>query len=270
MRALVAARRPDLLELAIAALGEDPFEHVTETPANLQVAIFCASLAHLEGAGELEPQAYAGHSLGELTALVAAGSLAAEDGVALVAARGRATDLAVAERPGGTMLAVGAGAEEAAELGRPFGLVVANDNAPTQVVLAGAADDIADARNDFKARGLKASRLPVPGAFHSPWMEPAVAPYTEALERTRLRPPRAPVYSCVTAAPFDDEDDMRRLLAASLTSGVRWREVLLAIGASGIRNFVEAGPGRVLTALVPKTLPDATAHPLQELEAVGG
>lgn len=268
MRALVEARRPDLLELAVDAVGTDPFEKVSESTASLQVTILCASLAHLEGA-DLAPEAYAGHSLGELSALVAAGSLSPADGIALAAERGRLTERAAAERPG-AMLAVAHGAEAAAEPARPLGLTLANDNAPDQVVLSGDTDAVVRAREEFRARGVKASRLPVGGAFHSPLMEPAVAPFREALKRVRFRDPSAPVYSCVTAAPFGDGPDMRRLLAATLTSRVRWRELLLALWARGIRRFVETGPGEVLTKLVPRTLPDAVAHPLRELEAIGG
>ncbi|HEX8646191.1 MAG TPA: ACP S-malonyltransferase [Thermoleophilaceae bacterium] len=270
MRALVEERRPDLLELATDALGTDPFERLSESTANLQVAVFCASLAHLEGAAGVEPAAYAGHSLGELSALAAAGSLAAEDGVAVVAERGRLTELAAAQQPAGAMLAVGLDAEAAVELARPFGLTLANDNSPEQVVLSGDAEAVMRARAEAKSRGLKASKLPIGGAFHSSWMEPAVAPFREVLARVRFAAPRAPVYSCVTAAPFGDADDTRRLLAASLTSGVRWREVLLALHERGIRRFVEAGPGEVLTKLVPRTLPGADARPLHALEAVGG
>jgi malonyl CoA-acyl carrier protein transacylase len=158
----------------------------------------------------------------------------------------------------------------AAELARTHGLTLANDNSPEQVVLSGDGEAIAQARTAAKARGLRASRLPIKGAFHSPAMDLVAGEFSDVLARLRFRPPRAPVFSCVSAAEFGDADDIRRLLAASLTHGVRWREVLLALSDRGIRRFAEVGPGEVLTKLVAVTLPGAEVVRLEELEAVHG
>jgi acyl transferase domain-containing protein len=267
MRELVAERRPDLLRLAEDAVGADPFERLRDGTAYLQPAIYCASLACVEGGAAIEPDLYAGHSMGELSALAAAGSLDHEDGLRLVAERGRLMQRAAEERPGGAMLAVGAGPDVAREIAGSFGLTVANDNSPEQVVLSGDGDSIDRARAEAKGRGLRASRLPIQGAFHSPLMEPVVSEFRAALDAVEFRPPRRPVLSCVTAAEFDD---VRSRLAESLTHGVRWREVLLALHERGVRRFVESGPGDVLAKLVPRTLPGADAHALAELEAVRG
>jgi len=266
MRELVELHRPDLLELAIEAVGADPFERINDGTAYLQPAIYCASLASIECMPALEPGAYAGHSLGELTALAAAGALSDEEGLRLVAVRGRLMRRAAESGPAGAMLAVAGGLPVAAGVAEEFGLTVANDNSPDQVVLSGSEDAIVSARSAVKARGQRAFRLPISGAFHSPAMAEAVPEFRAALDAVELRPPRAPVFSCVTAAPFDD---VRARLAESLTRGVRWREVLLALRARGVTRFFELGPGQVLTGLVKATLDGADARSAQELESVG-
>jgi acyl transferase domain-containing protein len=264
MREHVEARRPDLLEAAVEAAGGDPFERIDEGTAFLQPAIFCASLVGLDALRDLEPDLYAGHSMGELTALVAAGSLSEEDGLRVVAARGRLMQRAAEEGPEGAMLAVGAGVETAAELAGPLGLTVANDNSPEQVVLSGPAEAIATARREAKGRGLRAFKLPIKGAFHSPAMAGVAGEFRAVLDDVELRPPRRPVFSCVTA---DEFDDVRARLTESLTHGVRWREVMLRLRERGASRFVEVGPGQVLTKLVAKTLGDGVqATPAEELE----
>jgi [acyl-carrier-protein] S-malonyltransferase len=257
MREEVERVRPDLLELANAEVGDDPFERAAESTRFAQPAIFCASVAALpvdyEGIGWM-----AGHSLGELAALVAAGSLAAEDGVRLVALRGRVMDEAAGGD--GTMLAViGPGASEAAaEIALESGSFVANRNAPDQVVLAGSAATTRAASRLARSHGLRAIQLPVRGAFHSPLMESARAPFEAALAQVEFLPPRVTVVSSITAEPFDD---IPRRLADAVTEPVRWRETVEALAAMGARRFVEVGPGNVLTGLVRRTLPEVeTAH----------
>lgn len=268
MRQSVETRRPDLLELAVEVVATDPFERVGEGTAYLQPAIFCASMSELAALDGVAPDFYAGHSMGELSALVAAGSLDEDDGLRLVAERGRLMQRAAAACPDeGGMLAVGTGPERAAELAESFGLTVSNDNAPDQVVLSGPGASIDAARAEAKAAGLRAFRLPIKGAFHSPAMQGVVAEFRAALDAVDLRPPRRPVFSCVTAAEFDD---VRLRLAESLTHGVRWREVTLALHERGVRRFVEAGPGRALSKLVGRTLPDATVESPSEQEVVRG
>jgi [acyl-carrier-protein] S-malonyltransferase len=251
MRDLVARARPDLLEVAVGALGEDPFAHVGEGSRYDQPAILCASLAGFAALGRPAGEALAGHSLGEITALVAAGAIDERDGVALVATRGRLMD----EAPAGGMLALLGGDIEAAHaLAERHGLVVANDNSPGQVVLAGPVDALEPAAADATSVGARgARRLPVAGAFHSPLMAVAAEPFARALEGIEVRAPSVPVMSCVTAEPFED---VRAGLVAALTGPVRWREVVLALHARGARRFVEVGPGKVLTGLVKRTLDD--------------
>jgi [acyl-carrier-protein] S-malonyltransferase len=262
MRDAVACVRPDLLALAVDVVGEDPFARAEEGTNFAQPAIFCASLA---GWAALERGAtraqrvvgdwMAGHSLGELAALVAAGCLGERDGLELVTLRGRLMQRAGEQAGDGGMLALlGAGAaEHATELADAHGLAVANDNSPQQIVLSGARAKLPAAAQAAEEMGLRAMELPVTGAFHSPMMAAAVPEFAAALEQVELRPPRVPVLSAVTAQPFDD---IPRRLADGLTMPVRWRETMLELHRLGAERFVEVGPGRVLTGLAKRTLRD--------------
>jgi [acyl-carrier-protein] S-malonyltransferase len=256
MRETVAEVRPDLLSLAAEVVGEDPFARVEDGTRFAQPAIFCASLAGWQALGRPTGEFMAGHSLGELAALVAAGALGERDGLELVALRGKLMQESGEAAGDGSMLAVmGRGAaEHAAQLAAGHGLVVANDNSPQQVVLSGDRNGFAGATGAAEELGLRAMELPVAGAFHSPMMAGAVPSFTEALERVEVSSPQGvTVLSAVTAAPFQD---IRAQLAQALTMPVRWRETLLALRELGAERFVEVGPGRVLSGLVKRTLRD--------------
>jgi malonyl CoA-acyl carrier protein transacylase len=262
MRELVERRRPDLLELAGDAVGEDPFARLGEDTRFDQPAIFCASLAGFDALCRPEPDYFAGHSLGEIAALVAAGALAEADGVVLVAERGRLMAEARAGAGGG-MLAVRASRDDAQPLAGRHGLVVANDNAPDQVVLSGPGDGIATAEREARELGMRAKRLSVAGAFHSPALAQAVEPFRTLLETIEFARPAVPVFSCVTAEPFGDP---RRRLAEALVSPVRWLEVMRKLKAVGVVRIVETGPGRVLAGLVRRTLDGVEAETAEALE----
>ena len=202
----VQAQRPDLLELARSEVSDDLFERAADGTRWAQPAIFCAALAGYEVLKDrYDVDLMAGHSLGEITALVAADAIDAPDGLRLVAARGRLMQEAAEQTGDGSMMAVRvrerAPVEEVAE---QTGLSIANDNAPDQLVLSGALAALDEAEELLRERKVRAKRLPVAGAFHSPLMEPAVAPFRELVEQVEFREPRVPVLSCVTAAPFDD------------------------------------------------------------------
>src|SRR3954451_3110187 len=201
MRDVVARRCPDLLERCLDLVGEDPFLRVEESTRFQQPAIFCASWAGWTALRD-EPCAAAGHSLGELAALAAAGVLKLDDALRLVVLRGR---LMAEADPHGSMVAlVGASADDAAAIADAAGIVVANDNAPGQIVLAGHRDRLAAVEDLAGERALRALALPVAGAFHSPSMKPAVAPFRAALDETAIAEPRFPVISCATTQPFTD------------------------------------------------------------------
>ena len=267
MREQVEAHRPDLLELASSEVSDDLFERADEGTRWAQPAIFCAALAGYEVLRDRYDAALmAGHSLGEISALVAAGALEAEDGLRLVAARGRLMQEAAEETGDGGMLAVRARERAPViEVAADTGLALANDNAPDQLVLSGAISALDEAERLLSERKVKSKRLPVAGAFHSPLMEPAVEPFRALVEQVHVAEPSVPVMSCVTAEPFDD---VRARLVEAITRPVRFTDVLRALQARDATHFVETGPGRVLSGLARKTLDGVEAEaPLEAARA---
>ena len=269
MRDEVAAARPDLLALALDVVGDDPFARVDDGTRFAQPAIYCASVVGFERLREagVTAVAYAGHSLGEVAALVAAGALSAEDGLRLVATRGRLMQESGERAGDGSMLALlGKGAaDHAPAIAAAAGLTVANDNAPNQVVLSGAKDAFEGAGEAAREHGLRAVPLPVTGAFHSPAMAGARPQLEAALAAIDFQPPVVTVVSSITTAPFDD---VRARLADALTMPVRWRETLLALRAQGVERFVETGPGGVLTGLLKRTVETLPGIPAGDLEGI--
>jgi acyl transferase domain-containing protein len=266
MRDQVERHRPDLLELAQAEVGDDLFERVEEGTRWAQPAIYCAALAGFDLLRDrVQPDLMAGHSLGEIAALAAADALTAEDGLRLVAARGRLMQEAAEKCADGGMVAARARERAPVELiARECGLTVANDNAPDQLVLSGSVDSLEAAGERLRDAGVRVKRLPVAGAFHSPLMEPAVEPFRAVVAETEVREPSVPVLSCVTAAPFDDVPER---LVQALTHPVRWLDVMRALKQEGATRFVETGPGRVLANLVRKSLDGVEADAPLAMEA---
>ncbi len=250
------ARRvvPELVEQCVELVGEDPFPRVGESTRFAQPAIFCASIAGwMQRPAELRPIALAGHSLGELSALVAAGALDRSAGLELAVRRG-ALMAAGGEGEEGMLAVLGGEPEQVDELAGAHGVVVANDNAPGQAVLAGSLARLDEASVAARERGLRAIKLDVAGAFHSPAMAPAVEPFRAALDRVEIARPAIPVISGSTARPFSD---VRGELAEAIVRPVRWREAMLALGERGAERFVDFGPGSVLAGLVRRNLPGA-------------
>ncbi|HVW17488.1 MAG TPA: ACP S-malonyltransferase [Solirubrobacteraceae bacterium] len=255
MRDQVAALRPDLLDAVAEAVGEDPFPRADESTRFGQPAILVTTLARWSALADRhgEAECLLGHSLGELSALAAAGSIGERQALELVAIRAALMDDAGA--PGDGMLAVvGGEIDDVRRIAAAHGVAVANDNSPGQVVLAGHGDDLDAAAAAAKEAGLRTIRLNVTGAFHSPRMAAAQAPWDEALARVEFAPPAIPVLSCLTGEPIEDP---RAALSAGLTNPVRFRESLLALAARGVTGFAEVGPGKVLLGLARRTLPDA-------------
>jgi [acyl-carrier-protein] S-malonyltransferase len=238
-------------------LGYDPFERLTDGTRYQQPALFLCSIVaweqwREEAQEEAVARAAAGHSLGEYAALVAAGALQFEDAVRLVDERAAAMAEAGDLNEGGMIAMLGGDAQGVRALASRLGLVVANDNAPGQLVLSGPVDALVEAEEVARDEvGARARRLDVTGAFHSPLMEPAAERLRAALDATPIERPQIPVYSNGSASPFVD---VRRELAENLLRPVRWRETLLAMRTAGVERFVELGPGSVLTGLVKRTL----------------
>ncbi len=251
---------------------EGPAEDLNRTE-HAQPAIFVTSLAAIaacEHAGTLkrsEVGAVAGLSLGEYTALAYAGAFDFAGGLRLVRTRGRAMQSAAELEPSGMVTLLGADramAEKLCDAARASGvLVVANLNAPGQVVLAGDRAACGRAVEMAKTVGVKrAIPLVVAGAFHSPLMEPARAALKEALAQTRVRAPDRLLVSNVTAAKVSSADEVRQLLAEQVCAPVRFEESLRTLHDAGVRCFVEPPPGDVLGGLAKKTLTDIETRSL--------
>ncbi|WP_151089689.1 ACP S-malonyltransferase [Hymenobacter baengnokdamensis] len=230
-----------------------------------QPAVFVHSVAQFVARPNWQPAMVAGHSLGEFSALVAAGVLTFADALPLVARRAQAMQAACEEQPG-TMAAILGLADEAVERGcqdvAAGGdvVVAANYNCPGQLVISGSVAGVTKACEVLKAAGAKrALLLPVGGAFHSPLMQSAQAALAEAIERTSFQAARCPVYQNVDAAPHRDPAAIKTNLLAQLTAPVRWTQSVQAMFRDGATHFVECGPGKVLQGLVKKIEPAATA-----------
>ena len=229
-----------------------------------QPAIFLHSVILAKTLGkEFNPDMVAGHSLGEFSALVAAGALTFEDGLRLVSARAQAMQKACELKPS-TMAAVLALPDETVESiceEVPGVVVCANYNCPGQIVISGEVEAIDAACEKLLAAGAKrALKLKVGGAFHSPCMEPARAELAEAIEKTTVSAPVCPVYQNVDAIPHTDPVEIKKNLVAQLTASVRWTQTVKNMVADGATDFTECGPGAVLQGLIKKIAPEATAH----------
>lgn len=221
-----------------------------------QPAIFLHSVILAKSLGEeFKPDMVAGHSLGEFSALVAAGALSFEDGLRLVAARARAMQKACEIKPS-TMAAVLALPDEKVEeicASVPGVVVCANYNCPGQIVISGEMEAIDEACEKLLAAGAKrALKLKVGGAFHSPCMEPARAELADAIAATEFHTPVCPVYQNVDAKPHTNPEEIKANLVAQLTAPVRWTQTVQNMIADGATEFIEIGPGKVLQGLVSK------------------
>jgi [acyl-carrier-protein] S-malonyltransferase len=259
----------ELYQWASACLGWDLAETLDKaSPDELrqtyiaQPAIFCVSVAALralEAAGVPRPAYVAGHSLGEFSALVAAGALSFEAGLLLVARRAEAMQRAADARPGSMSSVLGLsaeGVEMAVEAtAQRQVLAVANDNAPGNVVVSGewaALERLPAAAKELGAR--RVVPLNVGGAFHSPLMAPAVQAFQPHLAAAPLRDPVIPLVANATAEPVTEGARLRELLARQLTGRVRWTESVRRMAALGVDTFIEVGPGTVLTGLIRRTV----------------
>jgi [acyl-carrier-protein] S-malonyltransferase len=250
---------------------------------NAQPALMAVSLAVmrvLEVEGKLEWGRHvsmaAGHSLGEYSALAAAGTFSVPDAARLLKARGRAMQRAVPVGQGAMAALLGAEIDQAEEVSREATqgaevCVVANDNAPGQVVISGSKAALERAAEIAKAKGIKRTMmLPVSAPFHSPLMAPAAREMEAELEKVTMRPPRVPIISNVSVSPENDSARIRRLLVEQVTGRVRWRETIAGLRARGISSVVEVGAGKVLTTMakrIDKDLPGLSIETPQEIEA---
>lgn len=251
-----------LVDLASEVLGRDAAHLLLHAEAEelratreAQLATFLVSLLAWQALPELDVAVVAGHSLGELTALVAAGVLGVEDGVLLVGERGAAMQAAADAAPGTMAAVLGLSDESVLEVCEGLADVwPANHNAPGHVVVSGTVDGVAAAGPVLKAAGARrVLPLPVGGAFHTPLMAPARTRLDVALLEVSYARPGLPVLSGVTAAPYGPE--VADTLSRQLTAPVRWRQLVELLPSYGVDTVVEVGPGGVLAGLVKRTLP---------------
>jgi [acyl-carrier-protein] S-malonyltransferase len=284
-----AASAREVFQEVDEALGQNLFKLMSEGPSdtltlteNAQPAIMANAIATLriaekEGGLKLADKAdfVAGHSLGEYTALCAAGALDLTTTARLLRLRGQAMQAATPVGTGAMAALLGADIEKAQALAEAAAegevCAVANDNDPGQVVISGDKAAIDRAVAMVKDFGIKRGvLLPVSAPFHCALMQPAADAMAEALEGVALQAPLVPVYANVIAAPVADASEIKRLLVEQVTGRVRWRESVIAMFAAGVHDYVEWG-GKVLAPMVKRSAPDATATSvvtMEDIEAV--
>ena len=236
-----------------------------------QPAVFLHSVISAICMGDMfQPEMAAGHSLGEFSALVAAGALSFEDGLKLVYARAMAMQKACEAQPSTMAAIIGLPDEKVEEICAEVskmdkGVVIpANYNNPGQLVISGNIEAVNEACEQLKAAGAKrALPLKVGGAFHSPLMQSAKDELQAAIEATEFQTPRCPVYQNVDALPHTDAAEIKQNLIAQLTSPVRWTQIVQNMIADGAADFTECGPGKALRGMIAKINKDIPAHGIE-------
>jgi [acyl-carrier-protein] S-malonyltransferase len=218
-----------------------------------QPAIFVASIIGWESVRQSDVQYFAGHSLGEYAALVAAAAVGFDEALQTVRSRGVAMQDASRRVPGGMAAVLGLSLSNASEIAERSGVAVANDNAPGQVVLSGSTEGLTKAAGMVVAAGGRSVLLDVGGAFHTSAMTPAVEPFARTLEGCDFKLPSTPVISNVTARPYESPEEIRKLLVEQLTGSVRFRESLEWLWSKGVREYQDFGPGQVVAGLCKRT-----------------
>ncbi len=256
-------RADEILGFALSTLCfEGPEDELRQT-RNTQPAIFLHSMTVFRKLNK-QPDMTAGHSLGEYSALVAAGAMSFEDGLALVRSRGELMQKAGEEQKGTMAAIVGLlpdAVEQVCKEASSTGIVqAANFNSPGQIVISGSMEGVRKAMELAKAKGAKlVKELVVSGAFHSPLMASARDGWKKKLDETKIVDASIPVYANVTAEPVSDAADIRDLLFRQLTNPVRWEESVIHMVRDGATSFVELGPGKVLQGLVKRIASHAEA-----------
>jgi [acyl-carrier-protein] S-malonyltransferase len=257
-----------VVDRADAALGEPLSWLIRDAPAeqlartrDAQLAVLLTSLVVWEAVRERieAPIVFAGHSLGQVTALIASGALPLEEGVQFAARRAELTQSAADVHPGRMAALLGASLEQAEEACRaaPDGCWIANDNAPGQVVIAGTPNGVEEGSAQAKQIGVKrATPLNVGGAFHTPLMRDAADGLAAELPGVPLSPPDAPVVSNGDAQAYEDADGWRSRLAVHVTDPVRWRTSMETISGMGVTRCLEVGNGSMLATLAKRIVPD--------------
>lgn len=232
---------------------QGPEEELRQT-IHAQPAIVATSVACLRAAAELhsgfQPSLLAGHSLGEYSALVAAGVLEIGDGIRLVRERGRLMHQAGARQPGGMAAVIGLDEPSLAQLCQEAGVEIANINSPNQIVISGAKEALNQAMELARSQGARVVPLEVSGAFHSQLMKPAADELARIISELPFRDPEVPIVVNTTAQPATTAQEIKEELAQQLLHCVRWRHSVQYMIDHGISTFIEIGPGSVLAGLI--------------------
>ena len=251
---------------------DGPIEELTKSSVT-QPAVFVVSLACHAALSKKRPDlkfaAAAGHSVGEWSALCAAGVVSFEDALKVLEARGRFMQQACEENPGAMMAVMGQDAETLRKVSAECGIEVANFNTLEQTVLSGRKEGVDKAEQVLKQMGVrKMIRLNVAGAFHSALMAPAAKRLEEFLAGIRFTAPSMPVVSNVTGQPHGAPDDIRRLMVRQVTSSVQWVSCVRWMQAQGVKTHVECGPGKVLNGLVRRIDNEAVLNNISDLSSL--
>ena len=240
-----------------------PMEELTLT-ANVQPAIMATSIAMLRASGESVPEYVAGHSLGEYTALCAAGAISLGDTARLLRTRGNAMQNAVPVGYGLTAVILGLDIDVVRDICTQTDCDVANDNCPNQVVISGAKDVVETTMEKLKEAGAKrAMPLALSAPVHCRMQESAAEKMHVALESVDIKTPNAIFISNKTADTMTNPEEIKAELVYQMTHGVRWRESVLKMHELGIQDIIEIGPGNVLTGLAGRICPEINAHKLE-------
>ncbi len=257
----------DILGYRITDIMFDGTDEDLKQTKVTQPAVFLHSVISAICMGdEFKPDMTAGHSLGEFSALVAAGALSFEDGLRLVYARAMAMQKACDAAPSTMAAIIGLADEKVVEVCQAVStddcvVVAANFNCPGQIVISGNVEAVKLACEKMKEAGAKrALPLNVGGAFHSPLMQPAKEELQKAIEQTEVKAPKCPVYQNVDALPHTDPEEIKANLIAQLTSSVRWTESVKHMIADGADDFTECGPGKALQGMIGRIDKTVAAH----------
>lgn len=274
----IVERAESALDEPLAPLLLDATADDLARTRNSQLSVLLTSLMvwdalapRLSAAADIEIVAFAGHSLGQVTALVAAGTLTFDDGIRFAARRAELTQAAADAHPGRMAALLGATEAQALDAcaAAPDACWLANDNAPGQIVLAGTPDGLDAALARAKELGIRrAMALPVGGAFHTPLMNEAAAGLEEVLRDLPLHEPSAPVASNDDARLYADGEGWRARLARHVTRPVRWRESMEALAALGATVFLEVGNGSMIAGVAKRTVPDVAVYGIAVPEAI--
>ena len=268
----VFARVNEALDFDLSSLMfEGDVEELNKT-SNAQPAIMAVSMAYFEvlkSLGLVNPEDIkymAGHSLGEYSALCAAGALSLEDTAKLLKARGAAMMKACIDNPGAMAAIIGFDYDKVKQIADECGCYVGNSNSPAQIVISGLKETVETSCEKAKSQGAKrAIVLPVSGAFHSPLMQSAADEMSAVIAEARFAEPSIKVISNLTAKEYTDINEIKELLVKQITHTVKWQESVVYIAENGVRKFIETGFGNVLTGLVKKILSEADTTTAEDM-----